>query len=77
MSSSVLSVRINAKDKDRLAALAARTGRKESFYVRQALQEHLQDLEDYYLGLEALEQYRRDGVSYSLEQVANECGVEL
>lgn len=75
--SAVLSVRLPEGTKKRLETLSARTRRPASVYVVEALEQHLEDLEDYYLGIEALEEYRRDGVSYSLEQVADECGVEL
>jgi RHH-type rel operon transcriptional repressor/antitoxin RelB len=33
----------------RLDSLAKRTGRTKSFYVRQAILSHIDDLEDYYL----------------------------
>jgi len=36
----------------RLAALAAKTGRSKSFYAREAILEHLEGLEDDYLGAE-------------------------
>jgi len=39
----------------RLERLAQKTGRSKSFYVRQALQEFLEDREDYLLGLARLE----------------------
>lgn len=35
--------------------LSEKTGRSKSFYVRQALQEFLEDREDYLLGLARLE----------------------
>lgn len=49
---------IGLRDKDieaRLERLAEKTGRSKSFYVRQALQEFLEDREDYLLGLARLE----------------------
>lgn len=33
----------------RLADLARRTGRSKTFYARQAIEQHLEDLEDLYL----------------------------
>ena len=39
---------------DRLNHLAEVTQRSKSFYVAQALREYLEDLEDYYLALERL-----------------------
>ncbi|TCA74248.1 TraY domain-containing protein [Rhizobium leguminosarum bv. viciae] len=44
----------------RLIELSKRTGRRKSFYVRQAIIAHLDDLEDVYLGERRLEELRRD-----------------
>ncbi|PDT16373.1 CopG family transcriptional regulator [Rhizobium sp. J15] len=43
----------------RLDDLARRTGRSKSFYARQALLEHINDLEDIYLAEKCLEELRR------------------
>lgn len=45
MSTSVVSVRLDAATKDRLDALSATTGRPAAYYVREALVEHLDALE--------------------------------
>jgi len=45
MSTSVVSIRLDAATKDRLDALSATTGRPAAFYVREALLEHLDELE--------------------------------
>lgn len=45
MSTSVVSIRLDAGTKDRLDALSASTGRPAAYYVREALLEHLDDLE--------------------------------
>lgn len=45
MSTSVVSVRLDASTKDRLDALSASTGRSAAYYVREALVEHLDELE--------------------------------
>jgi len=42
-------VRLPKEIEERLTALARKTGRSKSYYVRQALLEYLDDLEDYYL----------------------------
>ncbi|MBB3521138.1 TraY domain-containing protein [Rhizobium sp. BK456] len=44
----------------RLIELSKRTGRSKSFYVRQAILAHLDDLEDIYLAERRLEELRRD-----------------
>lgn len=63
---------IGLRDKEieaRLDNLAQKTGRSKSFYVRQALQEFLEDREDYLLGLARLE---AGGRRVSLEEAAKE-----
>lgn len=52
----MLAVRLPKEIEERLEALARKTGRSKSYYVRQAILEHLDDLEDYYLAVERLEQ---------------------
>jgi RHH-type rel operon transcriptional repressor/antitoxin RelB len=43
------SIRLNDELDARLERLARLTGRSKSFYVKQALEEHVDDLEDLYL----------------------------
>ncbi len=50
----MLALRLPKGIEDRLDALAKRTGRTKSFYAREAILEHLEDLEDYYLAKDAL-----------------------
>lgn len=45
MSTSVVSVRVEGELKERLDALSASTGRPVAFYIREALTEHLADIE--------------------------------
>ncbi len=45
----MLAVRLPEDIENRLADLARKTGRTKTFYVRQAIIEHLDDLEDIYL----------------------------
>lgn len=51
----MLAIRLKPDLEERLDALAKKTGRTKTFYARQAIEEHLEDLEDYYLALEALQ----------------------
>lgn len=53
-----LMIRLPAEVEARLTALAARTGRTKTFYAREALLTHLEDLEDRYLGERALDAFR-------------------
>ena len=52
----MLAVRLPEDLETRLAELASRTGRSKSFYVRQAIATHIEDLEDIYLAEHALEE---------------------
>lgn len=45
----MFAIRLPAEIETRLDALAKSTGRTKSFYVREAILEHLADLEDVYL----------------------------
>lgn len=45
----MLAIRLPAQIESRLEALAKATGRTKSFYPREAILEHLSDLEDLYL----------------------------
>lgn len=53
----------------RLENLAKRTGRTKTFYAREAIVEHLDDLEDAYLAEQRL---ARPARSYSAEEVKRE-----
>lgn len=44
----MLALRLPAEIEDRLAALARKTGRTKSYYVREAILAHLGDIEDAY-----------------------------
>ena len=54
-----IAIRLPEETDSRLAALAARTGRTKTFYVREAIEAHLEDLEDYYLAAEVSERIGR------------------
>ena len=54
----MLAIRLPQSIEKRLERLARRTGRTKTYYVREALLEHLEDLEDMYLAESALERIR-------------------
>jgi RHH-type rel operon transcriptional repressor/antitoxin RelB len=54
----MLALRLDAALERRLAALAAKTGRTKSFYAREAILAHLDDLEDFYLADERMKGFR-------------------
>jgi RHH-type transcriptional regulator, rel operon repressor / antitoxin RelB len=45
----MLAIRLPTEIEERLAALAERTSRTKTFYAREAIERHLDDLEDLYL----------------------------
>ena len=51
----MLAIRLPEEIEKRLESLATRTGRTKSFYAREAIMEHLEDLEDYYLAVHRME----------------------
>ncbi|HET6601571.1 MAG TPA: DUF6290 family protein [Gaiella sp.] len=71
----MLALRLPPDVEARLEALAKRTGRSKSFYAREAILEHLEDLEDLYLAEEALaEHYASGGNTVSMEEVLERYG---
>ncbi|RKT45920.1 MULTISPECIES: type II toxin-antitoxin system RelB family antitoxin [Thiocapsa] len=50
----MLAIRLPADVEQRLEALARATGRTKTFYAREAILEHLDDLEDVYLAEQRL-----------------------
>lgn len=54
----MLAIRLPQTIEKRLEKLARRTGRTKTFYVREAILQHLEDLEDLYLAEGALARIR-------------------
>jgi RHH-type rel operon transcriptional repressor/antitoxin RelB len=73
----MLAIRLPEDIEKRLEKLARRTGRTKSFYVRQAILEHLDDLEDLYQAERALERIRSgEEPAIPLEDVLKRHGLE-
>lgn len=73
----MLAIRLPEDIEKRLEKLARRTGRTKSFYVRQAILEHLDDLEDLYQAERILEQIRSgEEPTIALEDVLKRHGLE-
>ena len=53
-----VSIKLDKNIEDRLHYLSKETGRTISFYIREAIQSKLEDLEDIYLSEKALEDIR-------------------
>jgi RHH-type rel operon transcriptional repressor/antitoxin RelB len=72
----MLAIRLPAEVENRLDALARMTGRTKTFYAREAILEHLDDLEDLYLAEQRLLDIRSGkSRTYSLEEVEKELGL--
>lgn len=56
----MLAIRLPDEIEARLDKLAKRTGRTKTYYARQAILEHLADLEDVYLAEKRLEELRSE-----------------
>ena len=73
----MLAVRLPADIEARLGNLALTTGRTKSYYAREAILEHLDDLEDLYLAERELEGIRTGRVkTIPLEEVMRQYGLE-
>ena len=53
------SIRLAAETEKRLNFLASNTGRTKAFYLRELIEQGLEDLEDYYLAASVLERVRK------------------
>jgi RHH-type rel operon transcriptional repressor/antitoxin RelB len=73
----MLAIRLPEKIEKRLERLAKRTGRTKTYYAREAILRHLDDLEDIYLAERAL-QAVRSGRSRTvpIEKLMGRYGVE-
>jgi RHH-type rel operon transcriptional repressor/antitoxin RelB len=69
----MLALRLPEEIEARLDRLARRTGRTKSFYAREAIARHLDDIEDGYL---ALDRQERRGEKVSLEELEREFRLE-
>jgi RHH-type rel operon transcriptional repressor/antitoxin RelB len=72
----MLAIRLPPEVESRLAALAQATGRTKTFYAREAILEHLDDLEDLYLAEQRLIDIRAGlSTTHSLEDVERSLGL--
>ena len=63
-------VRLPDETYERLKALAEKTGRTATFYIREAIDQHLEDLEDLYLAEKNLARVKEGKEqTYSLDEV--------
>jgi RHH-type rel operon transcriptional repressor/antitoxin RelB len=73
----MLAIRLPAEIENRLEALAKATGRTKTFYAREAILEHIDDLEDVYLAEKRLEDIRAGRTkTIPLEKIMKRHGME-
>lgn len=73
----MLAIRLPEEIEKRLDALAKATGRSKTFYVREAILEHLDDLEDLYLAEQRLIDIRAGkSKTIPLEEIIKRYGLE-
>ena len=68
----MLAIRLPQEIEKRLEELAKKTGRTKTYYVREAILEYLDDLEDYYLAIDRLD---KPGKRWTMEEVEEELGL--
>jgi len=73
----MLAIDLPAEVENRLQALAQTTGRSQSFYAREAILEHLDNLEDLYLAEQCLLDIRSGKAkTIPIEEVMKRYGME-
>lgn len=70
----MLAIRLQPDIEQRLEALAKKTGRTKTFYAREAIEEHIEDLEDTYIALQRLE---KPGRIHTSDEVERELGISI
>ena len=70
-------IRLPDETYERLQTLAERTGRTATYYIREAIEQHLEDLEDIYLAEQALGKLKRGEMgTQTLEEVERKLGLD-
>lgn len=64
----MIAIRLPDDIEQRIAELAARTGRTKTFYVKEAILEHLDALEEKYLAMDRLEKPTKRWTLDEMEQ---------
>lgn len=73
----MLAIRLPSDIEQRLEHLAAVTGRTKTFYAREAILSHLEDLEDYYLAADVTARIARgEEKTHSLDAVRKALGLD-
>lgn len=71
------SIRLAAEIEQRLDFLAAHTGRTKAYYLREIIEQGIEELEDYYLSVDVLERIRKKQEEvYSAADVRRDLGLD-
>jgi RHH-type rel operon transcriptional repressor/antitoxin RelB len=69
----MLALRLPPEIEKRLDALAKKTGRTKSYYAREAILRHIEDIEDFHL---AARRMKRGGKRTTLDQLERDLGLD-
>ena len=69
----MLAIRLPEEIEARLTELAARTGRTKTFYVKEAILEHIDEIEDKYLAIHRIE---NSGKRWTLDEMEQDLDVD-
>jgi len=69
----MLALRLPPEIEKRLGALARKTGRTKSYYAREAILRHIEDIEDFHL---ATRRMKRGGKRVTLDQLERDLGLD-
>ncbi len=73
----MLAIRLPQSIEDRLERLAKKTGRTKTFYAREAIVRHIEDLEDVYEAERVMERVRAGKEqTYTLDEVKERLGLD-
>ncbi|NJM29116.1 MAG: TraY domain-containing protein [Rhizobiales bacterium] len=73
----MLAIRLPPEIEKRLERLAKKTGRTKTFYAREAILKHLEDMEDTYIAEKALDEFYKSGEkAVPLDKVKKSLGME-
>ena len=72
----VTSIRLDPAIEKRLNHLAVQTGRTKAYYLRELVQNGLEDLEDFYLAAQTVERVRKgEERVFTLDEVERDLGL--
>ncbi len=72
-----ISIRLEPELEQRINNLAKKTNRSKSYYIREMILQSIEDMEDYYLAEEAMENIRKGKSKlYSQDEIRKELGLD-